>query len=87
MESRRFARRPGYEVTMRDIEQRFIDGGMNTIKKNLSRDAEKGKITKEQMDAVLGRIKPTLDIKEAATGADVVVEVVIEVMACEEKGL
>jgi 3-hydroxybutyryl-CoA dehydrogenase len=75
----------GYEVTVRDIEQRFIDGGMNTIKKNLSRDAEKGKITKEQMDAILGRIKPTLDMKEAATGADVVVEVVIEVMAVKKK--
>jgi 3-hydroxybutyryl-CoA dehydrogenase len=75
----------GYEVTMRDIEQRFVDGGMNTIKKNLSRDAEKGKITKEQMDAVLYRIKPTLDMKEAATGADVVVEVVIEVMDVKKK--
>lgn len=75
----------GYEVTMRDIEQRFIDGGMNTIKKNLGRDAEKGKITREQMDAVLNRIKPTLDIKEAATGADVVVEVVIEVMDVKKK--
>jgi len=75
----------GYEVSMRDIEQRFVDGGMNTIKKNLSRDAEKGKITKEQMESVLGRIKPTLDMKEAATGADVVVEVVIEVMAVKKK--
>jgi 3-hydroxybutyryl-CoA dehydrogenase len=75
----------GYEVTMRDIEQRFIDGGMNAIKKNLSRDAEKGKITKEQMEAVLGRIKPTLDMKEAATGADIVVEVVIEVMDVKKK--
>jgi len=72
-------------VAMRDIEQRFIDGGMNSIKKNLSRDAEKGKITKEQMEAILGRIKPTVDIKEAATGADVVVEVVIEVMDVKKK--
>jgi len=70
----------GFEVAMRDIEQRFIDGGMKTITKNLSRDVEKGKRTKEDMDAILGRIKPTLDLKEAATGADVVVEVVIEVM-------
>jgi len=31
------------------------------------------------MDAVLGRIKPTLDMKEAATGAECGVEVVIEV--------
>jgi len=75
----------GYEVTMRDIEQRFVDGGMNSVKKNLNRDMEKGKITKEQMDAVLGRIKPTLDLKEAATGADVVVEVVIEVMDVKKK--
>ncbi|HON60043.1 MAG TPA: 3-hydroxyacyl-CoA dehydrogenase NAD-binding domain-containing protein [Smithella sp.] len=75
----------GFEVTMRDIEQRFIDGGMNAIKKNLGRDLEKGKITKEQMDAVLGRIKPTLDLKEAAAGADVVVEVVIEVMDVKKK--
>jgi 3-hydroxybutyryl-CoA dehydrogenase len=75
----------GYEVTMRDIEKRFVDGGMNSIKKNLSRDAEKGKITKEQMEAILGRIKPTLDMKEAATGADIVVEVVIEVMDVKKK--
>jgi 3-hydroxybutyryl-CoA dehydrogenase len=75
----------GYEVTMRDIEQRFIDGGMNSIKKNLGRDAEKGKITKEQMETILGRIKPTLDMKEAATGADIVVEVVIEVMDVKKK--
>jgi len=43
----------------------FVDGGMNTIKKNLSRDAEKGKITKDRWIAVLGRIKPTLDLKES----------------------
>ena len=70
----------GFQVTLRDIEQRFIDGGMNTIRKNLSRDVEKGKKTPEEMTAILGRIKPTLDLKEAAENADVVVEVVIEVM-------
>jgi 3-hydroxybutyryl-CoA dehydrogenase len=74
----------GFQVTLRDIEQRFIDGGMNTIKKNLNRDVEKGKRTKEDMDALLGRIKPTLDLKEAAAAADVVVEVVIEVMAVKK---
>jgi len=70
----------GFEVRLRDIEQRFIDGGMNTIKKNLARDVEKGKRTQADMDAILGRIKPTLDLKEAATGVDAVVEVVIEVI-------
>ncbi len=75
----------GYEVAMRDIEQRFIDKGMDTIRKNLARDVDKGKRTQQDMDAVLGRIKPTLDLKEAATGADVVVEVVIEVMEVKKK--
>lgn len=75
----------GFDVTMRDIEQRFIDGGMNIIKKNLSREVEKGKRTKEDMDAVLSRIKPTLDLKEAAGDADVVVEVIIEVMDVKKK--
>jgi 3-hydroxybutyryl-CoA dehydrogenase len=75
----------GFEVTMRDIEQRFIDGGMANIKNNLGRDVKKGKMTQEQADAILGRIKPTLDVKEAATGADVVVEVVIEIMDLKKK--
>jgi len=75
----------GYNVAMRDIEQRFVDGGMNTIKKNLSRDVEKGKLAKDQMEAILGRITPTLDLKEAATDADIVVEVVIEVMDVKKK--
>jgi 3-hydroxybutyryl-CoA dehydrogenase len=75
----------GYEVKLRDIEQRFIDNGMNTIKKNLARDVEKGKKTQQDMDAILGRIKPMLDIKEAAADADVVVEVVIEVMEVKKK--
>jgi len=75
----------GYDVTLRDIEQRFIDGGMKTINKNLSRNVEKGKKTQEEMDAVLARINPTIDLKEAATGADVVVEVIIEVMNVKKK--
>jgi 3-hydroxybutyryl-CoA dehydrogenase len=75
----------GYAVSMRDIEQRFIDGGMNTIRKNLARDVEKGKKTQAEMDAILGRIHPTLDIQEAAAGADAVVEVVIEVMEVKKQ--
>ena len=75
----------GYQVAMRDIEQRFVDGGMNTIKKNLAREVEKGKRTQADMDAVLGRIQPTLDMKEAAADADVVVEVIIELLEVKKK--
>jgi 3-hydroxybutyryl-CoA dehydrogenase len=75
----------GYNVALRDIEQRFLDGGMNTIKKNLGKAVEKGKKTQADADAVLGRIRPTLDLKEAAGDADLVVEVVIEVMEVKKK--
>jgi 3-hydroxybutyryl-CoA dehydrogenase len=75
----------GYEVAMRDIEQRFVDGGMNNIRKNLAREVEKGKRTQADMDALLGRIKPTVDLKEAAADADVIVEVIIELMEIKKK--
>jgi 3-hydroxybutyryl-CoA dehydrogenase len=75
----------GFQVKMRDIEQRFIDNGMNAITKNLSRDVQKGRKTQAQMDGILGRIKPTLDLKEAASDADVVVEVVIELMDLKKR--
>lgn len=75
----------GFQVAMRDIEQKFIDNGINNIRKNLSRDVEKGKKSQEEMDAVLARIRPTLDLKEAAAGADVVVEVVVEVMEVKKQ--
>jgi 3-hydroxybutyryl-CoA dehydrogenase len=58
---------------------------MNAIKKNLARDVEKGKRTQADMDAVIGRITPTLDLKAAAGKADCVVEVVIEVMAVKKQ--
>ncbi len=75
----------GFRVTMRDVEQGFIDGGMNTIRKNLLREVEKGKKTKEDMEEAIGRIRPTLNLKEAAGDADVVVEVVIEVMEVKKQ--
>ncbi len=75
----------GYDVSLRDIEQRFIDGGMNTIRKNLDRDMSKGEKTQEEVNAILGRINPTLDLKKAACDADIVVEVIIEVMDVKKK--
>ncbi len=75
----------GYQVTMRDIEQRFIVSGMSMIRKNLGNDVKKGRKKQEEMDTILSRITPTIDLKVAATDADVVVEVVIEVMDIKKK--
>ncbi len=75
----------GYEVRMLDVAQKFIDGGMNSIGKNLGRDVQKGRKTQEDAEAILGRIKPTLDIKEAVRDAHVVVEAASEVMEIKKK--
>jgi 3-hydroxybutyryl-CoA dehydrogenase len=68
----------GYEVSMRDIEDRFVQGGLNIIKKNYERAISKGKMTKEQADSWLSKVKGTLDLAEAVKGAQVVIEAVIE---------
>jgi len=70
----------GYEVSLRDIEDRFVQGGLNIIKKNYERAISKGKMTKEQADAFLSRVKGTLDLAEGVKGAQVVIEAVIENM-------
>ena len=52
------AAQSGYEVSMRDIEDRFVQGGLATIKANLKRFfVNKGKITQEKADGVLARIR------------------------------
>jgi 3-hydroxybutyryl-CoA dehydrogenase len=70
----------GHEVSMRDIEDRFVQGGLNVIKKNYERAISKGKMTKEQADAWLSKVKGTVDMVEAVKGAQVVIEAVIENM-------
>ena len=68
----------GYNVSMCDIEDRFVENGFNMIKKNLSRAVQKGRITQEDMDTIVGRIKGTISIDEAIADADVVIEAIIE---------
>ena len=67
-----------YEVSMRDIEQRFIDNGMNMIHISLQKFVSKNQITEQQMNEILARIHPTLDLKEAVSDADLIIEAVPE---------
>src|SRR5512147_2912760 len=50
----------GYDVVMRDIEQKFVDRGMSTIRKSLERLVSRNKISSEAKDAALGRIETTV---------------------------
>ena len=69
-----------YEVNMRDIEQRFVDGGMNMIRESLQRFVKKGQLTDEDMNGALARIHPTLDLEQAVCDADLVIEAVPEIV-------
>jgi 3-hydroxybutyryl-CoA dehydrogenase len=70
----------GLEVMMHDIEQRCLDEAMKKITDSLSRFLRKGKITQEQSLETIKRIRPTLDLKEAVSGADYVIEAVPEIL-------
>ncbi|AWI04160.1 3-hydroxybutyryl-CoA dehydrogenase [Clostridium drakei] len=74
----------GYEVIMRDIEERFVQRGVETITKNLEKSVQKGKLSEEEKSQILGRIKPTTDMN-LAKEADLVVEAAIENMEIKKK--
>jgi 3-hydroxybutyryl-CoA dehydrogenase len=72
--------RAGFQVFIRDMEDRFVENGLSTIKTNLDRAVSKGKLDKGEAAAVLGRITGTTDLNMAAAEADLVIEAIIEVM-------
>jgi len=69
--------RAGLRVILRDVEQRFLDRGMDTISKNLDREIKKGKLAESEKPAVLARLQPATDMAAIAV-ADFVVEAVPE---------
>ncbi len=67
----------GLEVIMNDIKAEFVERGFTSIKKNLRRSVDKGRMTDEEMNAVLERIRTSVDIKDMAS-VDFVVEAATE---------
>jgi len=78
------AAQAGYDVVMRDIEDRFVEGGLKNIDKFLSKSVEKGKMKAEDKSAIMGRIKGTTKMEDMKD-VDFVVEVVLEVMDIKKK--
>jgi 3-hydroxybutyryl-CoA dehydrogenase len=67
----------GYQVVMRDIENRFVENGLKAIEKFLAKSVEKGKMTDEQKKGILGRIKGTTRMEDLKD-VDFVIEAVFE---------
>ncbi|HWZ83180.1 MAG TPA: 3-hydroxybutyryl-CoA dehydrogenase [Terriglobales bacterium] len=69
--------RSGFHVVLCDVEQRFLDRGIETIAKNLDREVAKNKITSDDKSATLGRITTALERAKLAD-CDLVVEAATE---------
>ena len=69
--------RSGFDVRLCEVEQRFLDRGVETIRKNLDRVAAKGKLTAEEAAASLQRIQGTLD-RSSLAECDFVIEAATE---------
>jgi len=68
----------GYETTMVDVKQEFVDRGMSVIKASLGKFVQKEKITQQEMDKTLANLHASVDMKNAAKDADYVIEAVFE---------
>ena len=61
----------GYEVLLHDVSRERIDAGIETIKRNMSRQVVRGIIDQAAMDGGLANIKPAPELQQvgAAVGA------------------
>ena len=74
----------GYDVSLRDIEEAFVEDGYDQIEWSLGKLAEKNRIGEAEADAALDRVEAFVDLEAALADADVVVEVVPEKMAIKK---
>lgn len=73
------AAKSGYDVIMRDIKDEFVEKGLAGIKKNFTKDVEKGRMAQADMDAAMGRIQGTIELAGAAE-CQLIIEAAIENM-------
>jgi len=71
------AARAGFQVVLRDISEEFLARGMKAIDKSLQRDVDKERLSADEKQSIIGRIKTTTD-NLALRDAFIVVEAVTE---------
>lgn len=71
------AARAGYQTLVREVDAELAERGRKNIQRSLDRAVEKGRLTAEQRDETLERIRTTTDLDELRD-ADVVIEAITE---------
>jgi len=75
----------GYEVTLRDINEEFVQDGYDQLVWSLDKLAEKERIGEDEAEAAKERVTPLVDLEAAVEDADVVVEAVPERMEVKKE--
>jgi len=75
----------GFEVWLRDVEEKFIQNGIANIEKSLARMVKAGKLNPEEIPKILDRVKTTTELPRAVQGADLVIEAIPENLELKKK--
>ena len=70
----------GFNVTMVDIKQEFIDKGMEKIRSDVMTGIDKGKMTMPEAEGLMARLSATTNTEEAVKDVDLVIEAIFENM-------
>lgn len=75
----------GCEVRLQDMTKELAEAGIAKVRENLEKGIAKGKVTAEERDRVLSRIRPAAALAEAAADADLVVEAAPEKLELKQQ--
>ena len=73
----------GIDVVLKEVNQQALDAGVGRVRANLASRVKKRKMTQEKADALMARLKPTLDYADFST-ADMVIEAAVENVAIKQ---
>ncbi|MFW9893320.1 MAG: 3-hydroxyacyl-CoA dehydrogenase NAD-binding domain-containing protein [Candidatus Thorarchaeota archaeon] len=75
----------GFDVSMVDIKQEFVDAGMERIRSDVMTGIDKGKISMSEAEGLMGRLNATVNTEEAVKDADLVIEAIFENMEVKKE--
>lgn len=74
----------GYSVLLNDVNQNALERAIERVRKNMDRQLRSGKISEDEINAAMGRIKTTLDLAELGT-SDLIIEAATEDESVKQK--
>lgn len=70
----------GIEARLHDVSQEQLDRALESNRGHIQRRVDRGRLSAEEAEAALGRVRPHADLASAVAGADIVVEAIVELL-------